>query len=46
VVNQRTRCSDVPCVKLSGLALRPAFFCSVSSPIALAAASASSMSPG
>ena len=44
-VNQRMRCSELPCVKESGTTARPALFCSVSSPTAFAALIASSASP-
>ena len=35
-LNQRTRCSDVPCVNASGTTRPPDCFCNRSSPIALA----------
>jgi hypothetical protein len=42
--NQRLRCSDEPCVKLSGTTVPWVCFCRRSSPIAAAVRSAASMS--
>ena len=43
-MNQRCRCSNGPCVKLSGTTSRPDRRCSVSSPIAAAVRSAALIS--
>ncbi len=45
-LNHSTRCAELPCVKRSGMTRPVAIFCSRSSPIAAAAFSPSSTSPG